>query len=158
MLSAASPSPYYARRYPLSYIFSGNYNWGSGYLGRQGTDGYWWASLAYSSDNAYDLAMDSGYFGPQSNGTKVYGFPLRSTSARRYPLSYVYSGAFSLDDGLLRLQNSAWALWSITANNSNIAYSFSAGSSFFYIQNTDNKLYSFSLRLHIMPVGIRFRM
>ena len=69
-----------ARRYPLSYVFSGRYYWGSGTLYYQDSGGYWWSTAAYSGSNAYYLGMDSSNLGPQSNANKAYGFALRCVS------------------------------------------------------------------------------
>ncbi|MBQ3309298.1 hypothetical protein IJG78_01320 [Candidatus Saccharibacteria bacterium] len=66
-----------ARRYPLSYILPGYYYWRGGNLYGQGTDGNWWPTSAYSSTNAYHLAMHSSALNPQYNLNKAYGFPLR---------------------------------------------------------------------------------
>ena len=69
-----------ARRYPLSYVFSGRYYWGSGTLYYQDSGGYWWSTAAYSGSNAYYLGMDSSNLGPQSNANKAFGFALRCVS------------------------------------------------------------------------------
>ena len=45
-LSAASPTPCYTRRYPLSYVYSGRYGWGGGNLISQDFDGDWWSTAA----------------------------------------------------------------------------------------------------------------
>ncbi|MBR5408860.1 hypothetical protein IK112_02860 [Candidatus Saccharibacteria bacterium] len=69
-----------ARRYPLSYVFSGYYYWGDGYLDRQDSYGYWWSTAAYSDSGAYYLYMNSSGLYPQSNANKAYGFALRCVS------------------------------------------------------------------------------
>ena len=94
LLSAASPTPHYTRRYPLSYVMSGYYVWGVGNLDDQGSNGIWWSTAAYSDSGAYYLVVNSSYLNPQSNSSKANGFSLRSTIARRYPLSYVLSGRY----------------------------------------------------------------
>ena len=122
LLSTVSPAPYYARRYPLSYVFSGYYYWGNGSLFYQGSYGGWWPTTASSDSNAYYLRMGSSGLDPQNNTIKAYGFALRcvsySTSARRYPLSYVYSGLYRWDFGNLDGQDSG-GYWRSTAANGN---------------------------------------
>ncbi|MBQ3469474.1 hypothetical protein IJH16_00660 [Candidatus Saccharibacteria bacterium] len=76
------PTPPNARRYPLSYVISGRYDWSNGNLYYQDSVGNWWSTTAYSGSNAYNLYMNSSSLGPQSNNTKAHGFPLRST---KYP-------------------------------------------------------------------------
>ena len=66
-----------ARRYPLSYVFSGYYNWGNGNLRSQDSSGDWWSTAAYSDSDAYRLYMYSGSLGPQDNYSKAIGFALR---------------------------------------------------------------------------------
>ena len=66
-----------ARRYPLSYVFSGFYYWGSGGLSYQDSNGHWWSTAAYSDRLAYDLLMNSSGLNPQNNSNKANGFALR---------------------------------------------------------------------------------
>lgn len=42
-----------------------------------GSNGYWWSSTASSNGYARYLIFFSGYFRPQSNGNKGYGFSVR---------------------------------------------------------------------------------
>ncbi|MBR5409028.1 hypothetical protein IK112_03810 [Candidatus Saccharibacteria bacterium] len=70
-------APQVARRYPLSYVFSGRYAWGNGNLGVQDSFGYWWSTTAYSDSNAYFLYVDSSTLTPQYNYNKANGFALR---------------------------------------------------------------------------------
>ncbi|MBQ3469695.1 hypothetical protein IJH16_01850 [Candidatus Saccharibacteria bacterium] len=70
----ASPN---ARRYPLSYVYSGRYGWGGGNLISQDFDGDWWSTAAYSASNAYYLGMNSSVLLPQNNYSKANGFTLR---------------------------------------------------------------------------------
>ncbi|MBR5408910.1 hypothetical protein IK112_03160, partial [Candidatus Saccharibacteria bacterium] len=58
VLSAPSFYSTGARRYPLSYVFSGEYYWGNGDLYGQNSVGYWWSTAAYSDSNAYHLYMN----------------------------------------------------------------------------------------------------
>ena len=77
LLSAASPIPHYARRYPLSYVLSGFYGWYNSNLLFQGEAGYWWSATAYSTDNANSLTMNSSNLTPfQDYRSKPAGFPL----------------------------------------------------------------------------------
>ena len=64
------------RAYPNNFLFSGSVN-GSSVLNR-GSRGRWWAKLALSAPNAYDLGLDGdGYVGPSLNTRKWYGFTAR---------------------------------------------------------------------------------
>ncbi|MBQ3469675.1 hypothetical protein IJH16_01750 [Candidatus Saccharibacteria bacterium] len=76
-LAILSASPY-ARRYPLSYVYSGLYDWNVGGMYGQDSNGYWWFTTASSSSNAYNLNMYSGGLTHQDNRNKAYGFALRS--------------------------------------------------------------------------------
>ncbi|MBQ3469849.1 hypothetical protein IJH16_02665 [Candidatus Saccharibacteria bacterium] len=79
-LSAASPTPPNTRRYPLSYVFSGNYLWGDGDLYGQGSIGLWWSATASSASGAYDLYMTSSNLFPQDNSNIARGATLRCVS------------------------------------------------------------------------------
>ena len=70
-------APYYARRYPLSYVLSGFYGWGDGYLGIQDSYGRWWSITAYESTASRYLAMADGALVPQNGSGKASGFTLR---------------------------------------------------------------------------------
>ena len=147
MLSTASPTPPNARRYPLSYVLSGLYRWGNGGLDDQGSSGYWWSSAAGSDSSAYNLGMNSSDLNPQGNYSKVNGFTLRSTIARRYPLSYVLSGYYIWSDGYLNRQDSYGFWWATTANDTNNgAYSLDVGGSTLNPQNSNGKVNGFTLR------------
>ncbi|MBQ3309770.1 hypothetical protein IJG78_03805 [Candidatus Saccharibacteria bacterium] len=73
-----------ARRYPLSYIYSGYYVWGRGTLYFQGENGYWYSTVASSSTNAYRLSISDPTLNPQDNGGNMNGFPLRCTFINDY--------------------------------------------------------------------------
>ena len=76
--TVTSPSVFIgARRYPLSYILTGGFNWGVGTLVVQDSDGYWWSTMAVSVTNAYALGVVRNYYNPQSDNNQVNGFPLR---------------------------------------------------------------------------------
>ena len=116
-----------ARRYPLSYVFSGYYRWGNGNLDNQDSYGLWWSTTANSGSNAYYLGMDSRDLNPQLSHNKANGFALRcvsySTSTRRYPLSYVMAGNYSWSaGGLYNQADSLGAWWSTIAYGDNAAY------------------------------------
>ena len=66
-----------ARRYPLSYILSGRYDWISGNLLDQGTVGHWWSAAANSSTRAYNLIMNSLDLDSQDYANKAHGWSLR---------------------------------------------------------------------------------
>ena len=75
-----------ARRYPLSYIYSGNY-YGTGEVGNQGTGGSWWTHTAYDSSTAYRLGMSSTGLNSQLDYAKNGGFSLRNantTNSKKY--------------------------------------------------------------------------
>ena len=76
-------APYHARRYPLSYVFSGYYRWGNGNLGYQDSYGFWWSTAARSDSSAYGLYMGSSILDPQNSNSKAYGFALRYEIWRR---------------------------------------------------------------------------
>ncbi|MBR5408740.1 hypothetical protein IK112_02210 [Candidatus Saccharibacteria bacterium] len=144
-----------ARRCPLSYVFSGYYYWGNGNLANQDSFGYWWSTAAYSGSNAYHLDMHSSYLNPQYNGNKAYGLSLRcvsySTSTRRYPLSYVWSGGYHWDKitdtviGALAEQNIGAIIWSGTPQSTTDA-SFLAMQSSYLNVSSYNKNVGISLR------------
>ncbi|MBQ3470076.1 hypothetical protein IJH16_03885 [Candidatus Saccharibacteria bacterium] len=83
MLSAASPTPCYTRRYPLSYVFSGNYWWSDGNLSSQNSEGRWRSATASGTNNAHYVYMGSSVFNPQSNAGKADGFSLRCASREK---------------------------------------------------------------------------
>ena len=80
-----------ARRYPLSYVFSGYYYWGNGNLTNPDSVGYWWSTAANSDSNAYHVLMHSSALNPQSNANKALGFTLRCVS---YSMLYPSVSAF----------------------------------------------------------------
>ena len=66
-----------ARRYPLSYIFSGFGGFHDGTVKLQETYALFWASAAYSSSNAYRLTINEGALNPQADHNKALGMTLR---------------------------------------------------------------------------------
>ncbi|MBQ3469997.1 hypothetical protein IJH16_03445 [Candidatus Saccharibacteria bacterium] len=112
MLSAASPTPPNTRRYPLSYVLSGHYGWNTNSLAGQGANGFFWTIVAYNSTDAYLMDIGDSAIFPQYHYSKAYGFTLRSTNTRRYPLSYVYAGIYYWKDGDLLAQGSYGYGWS----------------------------------------------
>ncbi|MBQ3469678.1 hypothetical protein IJH16_01765 [Candidatus Saccharibacteria bacterium] len=69
-----------ARRYPLSYVFSGFYGWGNGDLSRQDSDGNWWSITAVDNTSAYALRIPTQTIMPRDSNGKHAGFPLRCVS------------------------------------------------------------------------------
>ena len=64
------------RYLPMSFVRSGNYNQGS--LNNRASNGYYWSSVADSSNVAYYLRFYSGLLDPQSNySSKYLGFSVR---------------------------------------------------------------------------------
>ncbi|MBR5408769.1 hypothetical protein IK112_02355 [Candidatus Saccharibacteria bacterium] len=135
-----------ARRYPLSYVYAGMYEWSNGILHNQDSYGVWWSTTAYSASNAYYMDMHSSDLNPQTNYTKLTGFALRSTSARRYPLSYVYSGMYEWSNGILYNQDFYGVWWSTSAYNTNNAYRLYIPNSNLDPMGNDSKARGFALR------------
>ncbi|MBQ3309394.1 hypothetical protein IJG78_01815 [Candidatus Saccharibacteria bacterium] len=129
---------------------SGDYYWygdNGGWLGYQNEFIFAWTSTTTDSTKAINLGVHNNNLNPVSEYSKNVGMALRSTTARRYPLSYVFSGFYGWGDGFLRNQDSSGDWWSTAAySGSNDAYTLYMGSSGLYPQNNDNKAYGFSLR------------
>ena len=66
-----------ARRYPLSYIYSGNYDYINGSLNNQGTYGTWWSATTHDSSNAYHMSMNNVVLNTQDNNNKIASRTLR---------------------------------------------------------------------------------
>ena len=62
---------------PFSLPFSGYYYYYSGAVDDVGYEGYWWSSTATSASKARFLHVLSGFFRPQANSYKGYGFTVR---------------------------------------------------------------------------------
>ena len=62
-------------------------------LEQGGPSSWWWSATAASDIKTNALGISSGVDG-QYNAHKTNGWALRSTIARRYPLSYVLSGFY----------------------------------------------------------------
>ena len=79
ILLSASPI---ARRYPLSYVFSGVFNWSVGLLGNQSVVGYYWTSTAITNATSYSMVITSSSLTPQdsANSGRAAGFALRYIS------------------------------------------------------------------------------
>ena len=120
-----------ARRYPLSYVYSGVYYWLNGYglVDGQNSRGYWWSITANSAGEAYFLYTYASFLDPQYSTGKTNGQSLRSTITRRYPLSYVFSGQYYWVPGSLLYQNTNAGWWSTTAGDASNAYNLGMGSS-----------------------------
>ena len=70
-----------ARSYPLSYVYSGYYYWGTGMLYHQTTFGYYWSSNVHSSAAGYRLDMNSTRLIKASTSNMRGGFALRCITA-----------------------------------------------------------------------------
>ncbi|MBR3233700.1 hypothetical protein IKG12_02470, partial [Candidatus Saccharibacteria bacterium] len=66
-----------ARSYPLSYVYSGYYYWGTGRLYNQTLIGRYWSSSIVSSTDSYYLYMDSTRLIKAYSTNKRFGFALR---------------------------------------------------------------------------------
>ena len=77
-----------ARRYPLSYISGGFYDWNLGALdAHQGWYGYWWSTTSAGTNNAYILNISAGgpsslVNNPQRSLEKTYAFALLCANVR----------------------------------------------------------------------------
>ncbi|MBQ3469879.1 hypothetical protein IJH16_02825 [Candidatus Saccharibacteria bacterium] len=67
----------FSRRYPLSYVYSGSFEWTDGTLYVQGLGSYWWSSTSSSSIAAYFLIHGSNDLNPAIARNKALGFTLR---------------------------------------------------------------------------------
>ena len=123
-------TPMLARQYPLSYVYNmAAYDWDAGKI-VSGTS--FWSATAVSSNNALHLGLiDYGNY-PSYENKKQYGSALRSTSPRRYPLSYVFSGWYYVGSGTLNDQGSVGGHWTTSAVDSSLAYNL-------YILSSGNK-------------------
>ena len=65
------------RSYPLSYVYSGYYYWGTGRLYYQTLYGAYWSSSIVSSTNSYDLYMYSTRLIKANSANKRSGSALR---------------------------------------------------------------------------------
>ena len=66
-----------ARRYPLSLVYSGDYQWHNGAINAQNTYGFWWSNTAISNDGSYGLNVGSSALYPQGNDGQAVGLVLR---------------------------------------------------------------------------------
>ena len=66
-----------AGSYPLSYVYSGYYYWGTGRLYDQTLGGLYWSSSIVSSTNSYRLYMFSTRLIKASSNDKRRGIALR---------------------------------------------------------------------------------
>ncbi|MBR5408674.1 hypothetical protein IK112_01870 [Candidatus Saccharibacteria bacterium] len=149
----------FSRRYPLSYVWSGQYGGGNGKLGNQGEYGFWWSSMALGQSQARRVYLnyDNGLETTEENTaiTKYNALALHYifisfTSARRYPLSYVFFGYYYWGNGNLVNQDSGGYWWSTAAYSDSNAYYLGMNSSLLYPQYNNNKAYGFALRLYIV--------
>ena len=61
----------------LSFLRSGNYNYGTGGLSNRGSNGYYWSSRTYATTGSYDLHFRSAGLGFANGDDKGFGFTLR---------------------------------------------------------------------------------
>ncbi|MBQ6355273.1 hypothetical protein IJJ18_02555 [Candidatus Saccharibacteria bacterium] len=62
-----------------AFVLSGSR--GGGSTLDQGSYGYYWSSVAYNNNNAYNLSLYSSNVSPQSSNRKWYGFTVRCIAA-----------------------------------------------------------------------------
>ncbi len=75
------------KSYPFSYVYSGNYYWGTGRLYRQSNSGFYWSSTVVSSTNAYFLDTWSSAVRPADTANKVGGYAVRCANYFSIPSS-----------------------------------------------------------------------
>ena len=68
------------KSYPLSYVYSGNYHWGTGRLYYQSNSSDYWPSTVVSSTTAYRLGTWSSAIRSASTGIKAGGYTVRCNS------------------------------------------------------------------------------
>ena len=122
---------------------SGDYYWygdSGGWLGYQNEFIFAWTSTTTDSTKAINLGVHNNNLNPVSEYSKNVGMALRSTTARRYPLSYVLSGYYYWGDGTLYFQGSYGRWWSTTASSGSYAYALLMGSSDLYPQNKNGNV------------------
>ncbi|MBR5408675.1 hypothetical protein IK112_01875 [Candidatus Saccharibacteria bacterium] len=146
----------FSRRYPLSYVISGRYFWNEGKLYGQGNDGdvQFMSSTSISDTQGSGLVIYGSVLDTQRGTNKLHSINLRSTIARRYPLSYVLSGFFYWGNnyGLAGLgdQGTGGHLHSATPDSGvsdNMYYLYITGSNVIP-QGNNNKTFGFALLLH----------
>ncbi|MBR5408800.1 hypothetical protein IK112_02515 [Candidatus Saccharibacteria bacterium] len=138
-----------ARRYPLSYVMSGDYYWygdDGGWLGYQNEFIFAWTSTTTDSAKAINLGVHNNNLNPVSEYSKNVGMALRSNTARRYPLSHVFSGTYGWMNGYIYNQGDYNFLWSNTADDNANAYDLNMNSDSLLPQHSYTKLYAFALR------------
>ena len=113
VLSAPSFYSTGARRYPLSYVISGRYFWNEGRLYGQGNDGdvQFMSSTSISDTQGSFLVIYGSVLDTQRSSNKLHGINLRSTIARRYPLSYVIAGFYRWHEGSLGGIQDGYSYW-----------------------------------------------
>ena len=138
-----------ARRYPLSYVLSGQYYWAEGSLLGQNEYGGWQSTTANSSNSyVYFLYISNNSLLSQGDeGHKPSGLSLHSIKARRYPLSYVNQvGAYYWKTGDLYNQNSLGHWWANAAYSNDNAQYMIIAATYLTAEGNNEKLYGFSLR------------
>ena len=70
------------KSYPLSYVYSGFYNWDTGRLYSQNYSGIYWSSTVVSSPNAYRLFTWSSVVSPANTSSKARGYAFRCVTRK----------------------------------------------------------------------------
>ena len=144
-----------SRRYPLSYIFTGFFQWSNGALEWQNAGGRFWSStiVVDNPNNIYFLNVYTSFLQPADKYDGSFGHSLRrintssiSITARRYPLSYIESGEFSIAGGNTSYQGTNGGWWTTTAYNNASAYALNTASYALNPINSPGKIYGYSLR------------
>ena len=147
-----------ARSYPVSLVFSGNYDMNDGTTFGQTQIGFYWTVLTTYPTAATDLYIDSDYLDPRYSNGKLNDFALRciniaygSTSARSYPVSLVYSGIFNWTNGDPINQGLGGYWWSDITFSSDISFYLAVGTSNIIPQNRafGIKTFAYPLRLRL---------
>ena len=76
------------RRYPLSYVLSGDYRWDTSILEHQGDYGGWWSTTTENSASAFFFAIVPTSINPTNNWSKISGWALHciTPSAPPFPV------------------------------------------------------------------------
>ena len=68
--------------FPLSYVRSGDYYWGSGGLNTRGSAGYYWSAATYGTGYSRYLYFYASYLYPRGGNGKGRGFAVRCVAAQ----------------------------------------------------------------------------
>ena len=67
----------------------------TGTLNNNGTNGYYWSSVQYDSNNAYDMNFNNGSLNPNNNNYKTNGFSVRCVRQRIYDPDFTHKGSLT---------------------------------------------------------------